>query len=217
MTIENSRDVPPENLVLRLRRSKSWLERARQEADDPDAAFVFYWIAFDAIYGQSQSTGGDNDAREQFNDFFRRVLSVDHSNKIPDTVWNNFSDSVRLLLDNEFVYWRFWRNVFSRNRDYKNWKEDFEEDKRRGLRTLANNNTKGALNIIFDRLYVVRNQIIHGGATWRTGRNREQVRDGARIMALLVPIFVDVIESHPEDIDWDPPGYSFVDETGSIL
>ena len=50
-----------------------------------------------------------------------------------------------------------------------------------------------------------------------TGRNRDQVRDGARIMALLVPVFVEVIESNPEDIKWDPPGFSFVDETGSIL
>ena len=73
------------------------------------------------------------------------------------------------------------------------------------------------MNIIFDRLYVVRNQIIHGGATWGTGRNREQVRDGARIMALLVPVFVELIESNPKDINWDPPGYSLVGETGSIL
>ena len=217
MTVEPSQDALPENLTLRLRRAKSWLERAKKESNDPDAEFVFYWIAFDAIYGKSQSAGGDNDAREQFTDFFRRVLSADRDNKIRDTVWHNFSDSVRLLLDNKYVYWRFWRNVFSKGRDYENWKEDFEEDKRRGLTTLANNNTKGALNIIFDRLYVVRNQIIHGGATWGTGRNRDQVRDGARIMALLVPVFVEVIESNPEDIDWDPPGFSFVDETGSIL
>ena len=217
MTIERSQDALPENLTLRLRRAKSWLERAKKESNDPDAEFVFYWIAFDAIYGKSQSTGGDNDAREQFNDFFRRVLSADRDNKIRDTVWHNFSDSVRLLLDNKYVYWRFWRNVFSKGRDYENWKEDFEEDKRRGLTTLANNNTKGALNIIFDRLYVVRNQIIHGGATWGTGRNRDQVRDGARTMAMLVPVFVEVIESNPEDIEWDPPVFSFADETGSIL
>ena len=217
MTIERPQDALPENLTLRLRRAKSWLERAKKESNDPDAEFVFYWIAFDAIYGKSQSTGGDNDAREQFNDFFRRVLSADRDNKIRDTVWHNFSDSVRLLLDNKYVYWRFWRNVFSKGRDYENWKEDFEEDKRRGLTTLANNNTKGALNIIFDRLYVVRNQIIHGGATWGTGRNRDQVRDGARTMAMLVPVFVEVIESNPEDIEWDPPVFSFADETGSIL
>ena len=200
-----------------MRRAKSWLERAKKEAHDPDAAFVFYWIAFDAIYGTNYSEGGDNTARELYNDFFRRVLSVDRDNRIRDTVWSNFSDSVRLLLDNKYVYWRFWQNVFSGGRDYKNWKTTFEEDKDRGLTTLANNNTKGALNIIFDRLYVVRNQIIHGGATWGAGRNREQVRDGARIMALLVPVFVELIESNPKDINWDPPGFSLVDETGSIL
>ena len=217
MTTDESQDVLPENLALRLRRAKSWLQRAEREADDPDAAFVFYWIAFDAIYGVIHSDGIDNDARGLFDDFFRKVLSADQGNRIRDTVWKDFSGSVRLLLDNKYVYMRFWKNVYSGDREYKNWKASFEEDKRRGLVTLANNNTKGALNIIFDRLYVVRNQIIHGAATWRTGRNREQLRDGSRIMALLVPIFVEVIESSPDDISWGPPGYSFADESGSIL
>ena len=122
MTIKDSQDVLPENLALRLRRAKSWLERAEQEANDPDAAFVFYWIAFDAIYGVNQIEGDDNNARELFTDFFRRVLSADRDNRIRDTVWNDFSGSVRLLLDNKYVYWRFWKNVFSRGSDYKNWK-----------------------------------------------------------------------------------------------
>lgn len=217
MTNEDSNQVLPENLALRLRRAKSWLGRAKQEANDPDAAFVFYWIAFDAIYGTYHNEGLGDDARALFDDFFRKVLPVDQENKIRDTIWNNFSDSVRLLLDNKYVYWRFWKHVFSGGRDYKNWRTTFEKDKDKGLITLANNNTKGALNIIFDRLYIVRNQIIHGAATWGTGRNREQVRDGAALMAMLVPIFIELMESNPNEINWDPPGYSLVDETGSIL
>ena len=37
---------------LRMRRATSWLARAEQERDDPDAAFIFYWIAFNAAYAQ---------------------------------------------------------------------------------------------------------------------------------------------------------------------
>ena len=217
MTTDDSQDVLPENLALRLRRAKSWLERAKKEEGDPDAEFIFYWIAFDAIYGVNHSEGVDNNARGLFDDFFRKVLSADRDNRIRDTVWNDFSNSVRLLLENKYVYGRFWKNVYSRGRDHENWEETFEQDKRRGLRALAINNTKGALNIIFDRLYVARNQIMHGAATWGTGRNREQVRDGARIMASLVPTFVEVMESNPEGINWDPPGYTLEDESGSIL
>ncbi len=39
-------------LGLRPRRCTSWLERAEQEMGrcDYDAAFIFYWIAFNAAY-----------------------------------------------------------------------------------------------------------------------------------------------------------------------
>ena len=29
-----------------------------------------------------------------------------------------------------------------------------------------------------ERLYVLRNQLIHGGATWNSGKNRDQVVEG---------------------------------------
>ena len=45
--------------------------------------------------------------------------------------------------------------------------------------------TRKALNILFDRLNVLRNQIVHGSATWKSGVNRDQVEDGARVMAVL--------------------------------
>ena len=216
MTIEDSQDALPENLALRLRRAKSWLERAKKEEGDRDAEFIFYWIAFNSIYGKEESSGFRSKDRELYDDFFRTVLSIDPENRISEAVWKNLSDTTSRLLENQFVYRPFWKNVFSRGKDCKNWKSKFEEDERRGLSTLARGNTRGALNIIFDRLYVARNQIIHGGAAWEIGRNREQIRDGAAILALLVPRFIELMESNPH-IDWGPPDYRFVDETGSIL
>ena len=37
-----------------------------------------------------------------------------------------------------------------------------------------------------------RNQLIHGGATWQGGVNRNQVRDGGRVLEQLVPVFVTI-------------------------
>ena len=44
-------------LGLRPRRCTSWLERAEREmaSGDYDAAFIFYWIAFDAAYTESRT------------------------------------------------------------------------------------------------------------------------------------------------------------------
>jgi hypothetical protein len=34
---------------------------------------------------------------------------------------------------------------------------------------------------------------VHGGATWNSGVNRAQVRDGAALLAFLIPLFVDLM------------------------
>ena len=59
---------------------------------------------------------------------------------------------------------------------------------------------------MFDRLYVLRNQILHGGSTWNGSLNRMQVQAGALIMAFLVPLFVDLMLEHPI-ADWGSPYY----------
>ena len=62
---------------------------------------------------------------------------------------------------------------------------------------------------MFDRLYVLRNQLVHGGATWNSRVNRDQVCDGAAILAFLMPVFVDVMMDNPGE-DWGRPFYPVV-------
>ena len=214
MTMKEPHGPPPEDLILRLRRAKSWLERAEMESDDPDAAFVFYWIAFDAAYGRDRQRRLGTRAHDLFDDFFETIISIDLDEKIGNAIWDKFSSSVRMLLSNQYVYKGFWDHVFGKGCD--DWERTFDSDRQKGLTYLAVGYTRGALNIIFDRLYVVRNQIMHGGATWRKGRNRDQVRDGAAILAMLVPIFIELMERNPQ-VDWGLVDYRLVDETGSIL
>lgn len=77
-------------------------------------------------------------------------------------------------------------------------------------RALAEKNTAVVLSILFDRLYVLRNQVIHGGATWDSSANRNQVRDGAALLGCLLPVFVDLMMDHP-DAEWAMPMYPVVE------
>lgn len=54
------------------------------------------------------------------------------------------------------------------------------------------------LSVVFDWLSVLRNQLIHGGASWNSQANRGQLRDGVAILAVLVPLVVAVMPEHPE-------------------
>ena len=87
----------------------------------------------------------------------------------------------------------------------------FATSKRRFAEALKARDTLTILSMLFDRLYVLRNQLIHGGATWNSGVNRDQMRDGTAILAFLVPVFIDLMMDAP-DQDWGAPFYPVVQE-----
>ena len=208
---ERVQDTLPDNLALRMRRALSWLERAEKDKDDDDATFIFYWIAFNAAYAKDWSRRArdpEMGERDRFADYFDIVLSLDTEHTIEDAIWKRFSQSIRVLLNNKFVYQPFWYHHAGLGHD--DWERTFERRWEEALDALGNRDTKVVLSRLFERLYTLRNQLMHGGATWRGSVNRAQVRDGARIMAFLVPLFVSLMMSHPEIDDWGPPDYPVV-------
>jgi hypothetical protein len=62
---------------------------------------------------------------------------------------------------------------------------------------------------LFDRLYVLRNQLVYGGAIWNSSVNRDQVRDGTKVLGWLLPVMVDIMMDNP-DHDWGKPFYPVV-------
>ena len=42
---------------------------------------------------------------------------------------------------------------------------------------------------------------MHGGATWNSGVNCEQVRDGKAILGEVVPVIIHLMMEHPK-IEW---------------
>ena len=57
------------------------------------------------------------------------------------------------------------------------------------------------LTILFKRFYVLRNQVMHGGATWNSAVNRKQVNDCNSLMKVLVPLFAKIMLNNPDE-DW---------------
>jgi hypothetical protein len=39
---------------------------------------------------------------------------------------------------------------------------------------------------------------MHGGATWNSQTNRQQLKDGVKILGKLVPAIIEVMMRHPE-------------------
>lgn len=180
---------------VRLHRALSWLGRAEAEADDPDARFVFLWIALNAAYAREIGLGETERAR--LLDFLSRLVALDASGRIHEALFGQFSGPIRTLIENKCVYQPFWTAQQNWDRT-ESWREGFEASRKLALRALMEKDTVRVLSIVFDRLYVLRNQLVHGGATWNSAVNRPQVRDGVAILGTLLPLLLELMIAHPD-------------------
>ena len=199
-------------LALRTHRALSWLGRAEAANDDGDVRFLLLWIGFNAAYAGDVGRAVDGTAsseREAFRDFFATLIGFDGDRRLYKLVWQRFPHEIRLLLDNRYVFAPFWQH-HNGLEGYHDWRERLERSRRAINTALARQDTATILAILFDRLYVLRNQIVHGGATWNSDVNRDQVRDGAALLDTLLPLFVDLMMDNPGH-EWPMPHYPVVE------
>ena len=197
----------PESLGLRVHRAISWYGRAMAEGRDPDVRFILLWIGFNAAYAGHIDAGSEKE-REGFRTFFDSLVKLDAGHRIYDAVWDRFSQEVRALLANKYVFAPFWHHQNGLP-GHATWERQLAQSQRETETAVARFDTARILRVVFDRLYVLRNQLVHGGATWNGTVNRAQVRDGAAVLAWMLPIFIDIMMDNP-DHPWGNPYYPVV-------
>lgn len=202
------RDRFPEALGLRVHRSISWLGRAEKETSDNDVRFILLWIGFNAAYA-SDIVEDVSSERGAFRVFFDTLIELDKDHRIYNAVWDRFPHEIRLLLNNKYVFAPFW-NHHNNIDGFENWADSLSQSQRVIAIAMTKRDTARILSVVFDRLYVLRNQIVHGGATWNSGVNRSQVGDGAAVLGYLLPLFVDIMMDNPSR-DWGKPFYPVVE------
>lgn len=197
----------PEQLGLRTHRALSWLQRAELETEDADVRFILLWISFNAAFAADLKDDAFS-TRDEFRAFFEGLIERDKDKRIYNAVWTRFSQEIRLLLDNQYVFAPFWYH-HNGIPGYADWEAKLAASKKITADALIRTNTFRILITLFDRLYVLRNQLVHGGATWNGTVNRSQVTDGAAVLANLVPVFIDIMMDNP-DRDWGKPFYPVI-------
>ena len=199
----------PETMGLRVHRAISWIGRAEACGDDVDACFIFLWIAFNAAYADERDFQAiASSERAAFADYFGKLVARDEGKRIYQALWQQFSGPVRMLMENWHLFNPFWQH-HNGIAGYEDWERSFEAASRKFSQAFQVGNTVLVLSLVFDRLYVLRNQLVHGGATWNSGINRPQVRDGVAILSFLLPVFVDLMMDNPEE-NWGRPFYPVV-------
>lgn len=207
---KTTNDSRPADYTVRLCRVETWLRRAEAAlvADDADVAFVLYWIAFNAAYARDVSPRIP-DTLTAIRRYFNDLLDVDHRNAVRDAIWNDCNDQIHSVVDIEYLYRPYWDHANAEPEETVEWKSGFNNDRslvRDALRTNRYDHIRKVLRIVFDRLYILRNQLVHGGAQFESHYNRDSVFDGARIMASLVPVFLDLMRAS-HGMDWGQPHF----------
>lgn len=187
-------DRYPEPYRVRLHRALSWLDRASRETDDADARYISLWIAFNAAY--AHEFGDTASERSMLEAFFARLVEADAAGSLHALLFARYTGPIRTLIDNRYVFLPFWRAL--RDHDSSGaWEESFAKSKQAAMLSLMNRDTVRLLCIVFDRLYVLRCSLVHGGATWNGSVNRAQVQDGVRLLESLLPAMLDLMIENP--------------------
>ena len=194
--------------TLRMHRALSWLQRAEAAGEDDDVAFVCLWIAFNAAYAQDTPAGfAGTSERLAFRNFMGDVCALDAGKALSALVWQVFPGPIRVLLDNQYVFQPFWdaqSNPRSDGSIPEHWREAFDDARQRVHRALAQQDTERVLYEVFVRLYTLRNQLMHGGATWNSSVNRAQLRDGRALLAQVLPVMLGVMMDNPTRFEGRP-------------
>lgn len=206
-----------QNLADRLSRAKSWLlaasnlEREKKpEEIDQHTVFIFRYIAFNSLYGRWKLEGTEKLAWKQRDRFFDNLLtlhSADQKRKgtkeliLRDALAACRSHWLRLIED-EFLdkegYWYVQEHK-------QGFKGKYQSQKFTALRRLNQQEYKALLHSIFSRVWVLRNQIMHGGATFGPASfGWESVKNVNPVLRILVPAFSRLMEEYPDSVTWPP-------------
>ena len=202
---------PGSPLRHRLYRALNWLERAAAE-DDLDARCIFLWVAFNASYAIERKAeiaerGEEGEPREyQRRARYFGILTRCNSRRLHGTARARLWRPISSVMNNVYIFRGFWDSLEEEEFNWDSWerKREFEVERevvREELGAVAGRNTFRMLTTVFNRLYVLRNQLMHGCATPAGSVNRRQVEDGVQILATFVPVFLDMMMDHPEE-DW---------------
>lgn len=190
--------------------SKWWLKQQSRENRKAK------WWSSHQSRGSVQKADWRSRESRKFCDFFNKVLKCDDGDRIYGVIKAKFQNPILLILGNPYIYEHFWEyNETAANPEDRGWEHPFlaRKDELRQALTYAKNpkNTGEILSTLFESLYVLRNQLMHGSATWKSSVNRTQVKDGAEILSHLIPIIIDLMMKNPQE-NWGKPAFLVMPE-----
>lgn len=196
-----------QQLSIRIHRSCSWIQRIEEmheEARDvpsSDMLLIVRWISFNAMYArwdaEEKRALGDTNS---FCLFLAQLLSRDRLDLLAD-VLDHHRPLVEDIFEDVHLSHGYWRSPSE---------EQAARSLRRARKKLARYETgehSKVLEGLIKRIYLIRCQLMHGGATFGGKLNREPLDRCATMLGHLLPALLIVLMDHGVEDDWGPICY----------
>jgi hypothetical protein len=186
-----------QNWQIRVHRSLSWRQRAEAcDEAQPEARFLFLWIALNSLYSRwnPQQNAPDADTRSR-GVFLENLCRMDPA--LVATLMHQHRPLIKRILDNPYLSEVFWR--------------DPDNPKSRGHATAdanyldRNYKEKAYCRVlcqVMQRLFVLRGQIVHGASTSGSRLNRRSLQDCLRLLAAFLPTIQHIVIEHGCHDEW---------------
>ena len=141
----------------------------------------------------------------------------DKSGEIRSRVADGIDGAILNLSANPYVFEPFWDCYNGVSDSADGWRNVLIDDVERVSRQIEAGKVADALAAAFERLCVIRSQLLHGEATWNRGVNRSQIEDGVEILSFIVPAIINLIMDAPDMFD-HPSRYPSVEsDTAQVV
>ena len=189
----------------RQRRMGVWIKHAEDLPENEfHLRFICYWIAFDAAFAQF-TKGNNGDGIVKMRKFLLDVANADEDGNIRKILEDHRSNIEHIFKLRQTCP-AFWNKNKRKALHSSTWESEFIEIKRQEKSHLKSaildrRQVFPALEDLFRRLYVVRNQIFHGGSSGAGSHGKTQVKEGALLLSQLIPCFREIMR---KSADWGP-------------
>ena len=161
----------------RISRALSWYARSEETSDDDRLICAF--ISFNALYSQDGKV-----EKEVRKEFLEKIENGKYARPLLDFTAMEIK-KIEDILSMQYISPTYWNSTAKYREKYKKMEEQKNRAKKITRKQIENGNFT-PINKTIDRIYLLRNQVLHGMAAYKDSYNRKQINLCADFLYLLV-------------------------------
>ena len=225
---ENISDELPRNLYTnnqeRILRVLSWLTAAEKAKKDDDFRLMCALAAFNGLYavppwqrGVRSNKTSDEPKREVLeheviNNMIDKLIEFDKEGILLEYLKNERREELEQILANQYLFFGYWQfyDFYRHKMPIARWMKEHGKKNEKIEKYLADDDVAVPLKETMYRIWVLRNQLVHGEAGYKDYYNRSQINECAKFLPPLVGrmlrIMIDNTDSLWGDVPYPPQG-----------